>query len=118
MTGQDPKTVFCVGRKEAIMPLGVIEDKLVANPGFPVANPRFLVAKATFCAGTVDGFYLDSISLCVEVVNLLLLPPNLVSQLLLLVCERVRLSVQPPVNCSTDIIYSHQCQVLIGKNDN
>lgn len=61
----------------------------------------------------MNGLYLDSISLCVEVVDLLLLPPNLVSQLLLLVCERVRLTVQPPVDCSTD---STQPSVISAKS--
>lgn len=53
--------------------------------------------------GPVSDACLDAVGLCVEVVNLQLLPPNLVSQLLLLVCERVRLTVQPPIDC---IIYS------------
>lgn len=83
-----------------------------------MANRSFPLPEATVCAGTVNGFYLDSISLCVEVVDLLLLAPNLVSQLLLLVCEHVRLTVQPPVHCSTDSIHSHQCQILIANNDN
>lgn len=45
---------------------------------------------------------LDAVGLCIEVVNLLLLSPDLVGQLLLLVCERVRLTVQPPINCMSD----------------
>ena len=47
------------------------------------------------------SFYLDAVGFCVEIVNLLFLPPNLVSQLLLLVCECVRLIVQPPINCTS-----------------
>ena len=47
------------------------------------------------------SFYLDAAGFCVEIVNLLFLPPNLVSQLLLLVCECVRLTVQPPINCTS-----------------
>ena len=45
------------------------------------------------------SFHLDAVRFGLEVVNFLLLPPNLVSQLLLLVCECVHLTVQPPINC-------------------
>lgn len=41
----------------------------------------------------------DSVGFCPEVVDFQLLPANLVSKLLLLVCQCMRLTVQPPVNC-------------------
>ncbi len=43
--------------------------------------------------------YLDAVGFGLQVVNLQLLPPDLVGQLLLLVCECVCLAVQPPVHC-------------------
>lgn len=43
--------------------------------------------------------HLDAVGFGLKVVNFLFLPPNLVSQFLLLVCESVRLTVQPPINC-------------------
>ncbi len=43
--------------------------------------------------------YLDAVGFGLQVVNLQLLPPDLVGQLLLLVSESVCLAVQPPVHC-------------------
>ena len=57
--------------------------------------------------------YLDAISLCLQVVYLLLLTSNLVCQLLLLVCQLMALAVQPPVNCK--YMFSGHSHVLVRK---
>ena len=43
--------------------------------------------------------HLDTVGFCLQIMNLQLLPPDFVSQLLLLVSECVCLAVQPPVHC-------------------